>query len=203
MVRDHVSRRKRHRVRWWFTIWFSFTLGVACAATFFAYTARIPIPLKITPTRGADNILSSQPQRIEERIEFQDRLETRVLDNPAEIKPQVPAPAAPAPVPAAATDEPSASEQPASEEDEEEETKLAYFVQAGSFADANSAQELAQAIGALGLQVAVRSFDSGDSSLHRVLVGPFASPNAAEGARAELALTGRSTTLLRLPVPGG
>lgn len=200
MVRDHVSRRKRHRVRWWFTIWFSFTLGVACAATFFAYTARIPIPLKITPTRGADNILSSQPQRIEERIEFQDRLETRVLDNPAEIKPQVPATAAPAPVPAAAEDaQPADEQQPA----EEEEAKLAYFVQAGSFADANSAQELAQAIGALGLQVAVRSFDSGDSSLHRVLVGPFASPNAAEGARAELALTGRSTTLLRLPVPGG
>lgn len=201
MVRDHVSRRKRHRVRWWFTIWFSFTLGVVCSATFFAYTARIPIPLKITPTRGADNILSSQPQRIEERIEFQDRLETRVLDNPAEIKPQVPASAAPAPVPATAENAPPAAEQqPAAEE---EEAKLAYFVQAGSFADANSAQELAQAIGELGLQVAVRSFDSGDSSLHRVLVGPFASPNAAEGARAELALTGRSTTLLRLPVPGG
>lgn len=188
-------------MRWWFTVWFSFTAGVVAAATFFAYTARIPIPLKITPTRGADNILSSQPQRIEDRIEFQDRLETRVLDSPVEIQPQEGAVRAPA-LPAAVEEEVPA-EQPAAAEEEKEPVKLAYFVQAGSFTEPGSAAQLAQELGGLGLNAAVRSFESGSGSLHRVLVGPFDSSNDAEGARAELALTGRATTLLRLPASDG
>ncbi|MBF2735815.1 MAG: SPOR domain-containing protein, partial [Betaproteobacteria bacterium AqS2] len=181
MVRDHVSRRRRGRVRWWFTVWFSFTAGVVTAATFFAYTARIPIPLKITPTRGADNILSSQPQRIEDRIEFQDRLETRVLDSPVEIQTQEGVVRAPA-LPAAEEQAPAeqSTEEPAAEE-EKEPVKLAYFVQAGSFTEPGSAAQLAQELGALGLNAAVRSFESGSGSLHRVLVGPYDSSNDAEG----------------------
>ena len=46
-------RQRPSRVRWVLVIFTSFTLGVAAAATLFAYTSRIPIPLKESPTRSA------------------------------------------------------------------------------------------------------------------------------------------------------
>lgn len=189
-------------MRWFLTILVSFTAGTVAAATLFAYSSRIPIPLKVTPTRGADDLLSNQPKRIEEQIEFPERLQTRQIDpvetpEPARTdrEPVLPEPiqppdaaeaagaAKPQPVPVATT--------PA---------QLSYFVQAGAFDDAAAADSLVAELGGMDISASVReATDSSGATLHRVVVGPFDKAAAAESVRARLALIGRTSTMMQLP----
>ena len=186
-VRDHSTRRRPPRVRWFLTIFVSFTAGVVAAASLFAYSSRIPIPIKISPTRGADNILSSEPEKIEEKIEFQERLETRVIENNTDIQEN------PAPVVVTQEEIPEAKPDP---------DELMFFVQAGAFSEQEAAQGLYEELNGIGMPTSIReaSDSTADSKLFRVVVGPFDNAAATERIRAELALTGRSSTVLRLAV---
>ena len=183
-------------MRWLLTVCVSFTLGVACAATLFAYSSRIPIPLKASPTREASDLLSNAGKTIKDSIQFQQRLESReinIADAPerdvAAREPVLPEPEAQdgqgesQPVPVVATTP----------------KELSYFIQAGSFADTDSAADLVAELGGLGMEASVREVsDAAGGTLHRVLVGPFDKAGEAESARASLAILGRESTLLRL-----
>lgn len=194
-VRDHSKRRRPPRVRWLLTFLTAFTLGVVCAATLFAYSARIPIPLKISPTRTADDILrSTQTESFENKIEFQQRLESRVL-----VAPEAPANAAT--VAAPKLPEPAGGVEPAKVE--ATPAALAYFVQAGSFAEKDAAATLAAELDGQGLPAGVREGTSASGRLFRVVVGPYEEAKDAESVRAQLALLGRSSTMLRLAAPAG
>lgn len=191
-VRDHKSHHRPRRVSWLLVVLLSFTAGVLAAATLFAYTSRIPIPLKLAPTRSVDDLLSRQEKDAEgSDLRFQDRLEDRVVGTgriPVESHPGSPRnlpqkPSAVAvPVPAVAVE-------------------LAYFVQAGAFADAAAATKLSGELGSMGVPVGVRAAKAGDG-MHLVILGPFPAAAAAETIRAQLALQGRTTQLLRLAPDG-
>ena len=191
-MRDHSKRRRPPRIRWLLTVMVSFTAGVVAAATLFAYSARIPLPLKITPTRTADDILrNARTESFENKIEFQERLESRVLVTaaPPSTKATVSDPKLP---------EPSA--QPKVEPAKVEPTvaSLSYFVQAGSFAEPDAAAELALELSGQGMPTEVRESASTAGKLFRVVIGPYEQPKDAESIRAQLALVGRSSTMLRL-----
>ena len=191
-IRDHTAKRRPPRIRWLLTIAVSFTAGFVGAATLFAYSSRIPIPLKITPTRGADDILRSEPKSLEQEIEFQDRLKSRVIGTTAPPEPsrQPRQPNLPEPT-TTTTSKPEPVPVTPSE--------LAYFVQAGAFSETGTAEQLAAELNEIGLVTSIREESSASGSkLFRVLVGPFTKAGEAEQARAELALSGRTTSLLRL-----
>ena len=200
-VRDHTARPRPPRVRWFLTIFVSFTAGTIAAASLFAFSSRIPIPLKITPTRGADDLLRNEPKRIEERIEFPERLQSKELgggEAPEPVRtnrePVLPEPTGPAATAAARAAEAKPAAVPTTPD------KLSYFIQAGAFAEAAAASGLVDELGGMDIQASVReaSGNSGDK-LFRVLVGPYEKAAAAESVRAQLALVGRASTMMRLP----
>ena len=145
-------------------------------------------------------MLRNEPKRIEEQIEFPERLRTRqieVVETPEPVRtdrePVLPEPTGPA-----ATEATVAKPKPTPVATTPD--KLSFFVQAGAFADNDSAVGLVAELGELDITAQVREVpgESGNK-LFRVLVGPFDRAAAAEGVRANLALVGRSSTTLQLP----
>jgi cell division septation protein DedD len=174
-------------------------LGVIVAATLFAYTSRIPIPLKVTPTRTVDDLLSRQEATEQNNdLQFQEHLRDREIG----IAPQV----AKEPVKVVAPNLPQSTSAPKVLEDTAQPeagtdatsapTELAYYVQAGAFADTEAAAKLQQQLAQAGMPATVRAASGGN--LHRVVVGPYAESGEAESIRAQLALQGRATQMLRL-----
>ena len=185
-------RRRPPRVRWLLTICISFTAGMVSAATLFAYTSQIPLPLKISPTRGADDLLRKIEREPNDILEFQDRLITREINTIDAPEPATPAdPNLPQ---AAATLSVVAPAQIATAPQ-----ALLYYVQAGAFADRSAAGGLVTELGGLGLTAELREASgSAERELFRVLIGPYEQAGDAEAIRAQLALSGRTSTLLRL-----
>lgn len=175
----------------------SFTAGVMTAATLFAYSSRIPIPIKVAPTRGADDLLS-RPQDSEGGVDlqFQQRLQERVLstETTTEKTPvSVPAPKLPTTKATPELKPVVAEVKPATAA--EIEPQLAHYVQAGAYTDVAAATKLRDTLAGQGLPALVRS----DDNLYRVVIGPYPEVGGAEEVRAQLALQGRSTQVLRLP----
>lgn len=202
-VRDHTAKPRPPRVRWFLTVIVSFSAGTISAATLFAYSSRIPIPLKDTPTRGADDLLRKEPTRIEEQIEFPERLRTRQIgvvetEEPARTtrEPVLPEPTGPA----AGAEGEVAAARPAPEPVATTPEDLSFYILAGAYADSAAADGLAAELGGLDMQAEVRETAGGDGDkLYRVVIGPFDKAAAAESVRAQLALTGRSSTMMQLP----
>lgn len=177
----------------------SFTAGVVAATSLFAYSSRIPIPIKITPTRGADDLLS-RPQDTDtnDDLQFQQRLQDRVIATDATKAPPAPTQIAPpqlpqsqpqlTPVAATAEPAPATTTPPVA--------SLAHYVQAGAYADEQAAANLRETLAGQGFPTIIRS---DRDNLHRVVIGPYEQAGAAEEVRAQLALQGRSTQILRLP----
>jgi cell division protein FtsN len=95
-----------------------------------------------------------------------------------------PRPVAPATPPAA----PPATSAPAS----------GYVLQAGSFRSASDADALKAQLALLGYEASVQTVTINQDTYHRVRLGPFASRERADAARAQLAGSAVSTILLRL-----
>jgi rare lipoprotein A len=87
---------------------------------------------------------------------------------------------------AAAPTSPAPRPQPSSETG-------SYWVQAGAFSDRNAARNVADR---LGDRATVDVASRGDSTLYRVLVGPWPDPNAAETARQAVVARGYADALL-------
>ncbi len=186
-------RKRPPRIRWLLTICVSFTAGAVCAATLFAYTSQIPIPLKISPTRGADDLLRKIEREPANSLEFQDRLSTRELNT---IDAPEPGKAADPNLPAATAATLSVV---APQQISTVPQALVYYVQAGAFTDIAQANELVTTLSGLGMNAQLREASgTQDRELFRVIIGPFEQVGDAESVRAELALSGRSSTLLRL-----
>ena len=201
MTTDQQARPRTIRIRWFLTILVSFTAGTLAAATLFAFSSRIPIPLKISPTRGADDLLRNEPKRIVESIEFPERLQSKEIgggDAPEPTRtsrePVLPEPTGPAATEAARAAKAKPAAIPATPD------KLSYYIQAGAFADAVAANGLVDELNGIEIQASVRlaSGNSGDK-LFRVLIGPYEKAAAAESVRAQLGLLGRTSTMMRLP----
>ena len=149
------------------------------ATTLFAISARIPIPLKETPTRSSDLLLNSEQAGPEKApLQFPETLQERELSIP-QVQEAVLAPA------------------------------LAYFIRAGSFEDITGARRRASDLTAeltdYGAIVTARLAPSAtpERPLYWVLVGPFLAGKDADEVRAFLALQGIDTRLERLPKTGG
>jgi rare lipoprotein A len=69
----------------------------------------------------------------------------------------------------------------------------AYWIQAGAFSDRRAARRVADR---LGDRATVDVASRGDSPVYRVLVGPWADPNAAESARQAVVARGYADALL-------
>lgn len=69
----------------------------------------------------------------------------------------------------------------------------AYWIQAGAFSDRRAARRVADR---LGERATVDVAEQGDSTLYRVLVGPWPDPNAAEHARQAVVARGYADALL-------
>lgn len=87
---------------------------------------------------------------------------------------------------AAAPTSPARRPQPSSETG-------SYWIQAGAFSDRNAARNVADR---LGDRATVDVASRGDSTLYRVLVGPWPDPNAAETARQAVVARGYADALL-------
>ena len=178
-------RPRPPRVRWLLVSFAFFTLGVAAAATLFAYTSRIPIPLKESPVRGADQeIVLRSPQHqpaaepAEPEISFRETLRRRSEGALPEAR------AEPVPPPA---------------------EELEYYVIAGTFENESLAGERRELVAA-GLedqqqqvQVRAEAGATADQRIHKVLIGPFAGSDEADGVRGRLALIGLETRVEMLP----
>ncbi|MCY4325711.1 MAG: hypothetical protein OXC81_06785 [Betaproteobacteria bacterium] len=189
MTVNDLSNRVRARpspVRWLLVSFAFFTLGVAAAATLFAYTSRIPIPLKENPTRSSDAQIvvrarQNQPaaEVAEPEISFRETLRRRsggVLPE-SQAEPVPPPP-----------------------------EELAYYVIAGTFENEALAGERRElvAAGLEGQQVSVQVRSdpaaAADQRTHQVLIGSFATSEEADSVRGRLALLGLDTRIERLPV---
>ncbi len=73
-----------------------------------------------------------------------------------------------------------------------------YVLQAGSFRSASDADTLKAQLALLGYEASVQRVTINQDTYHRVRVGPFASRERADAARAQLAGNAVSTILLRL-----
>ena len=176
-------RRRPPRVRWLLLSFVSFTLGVAAAATLFAYTSRIPIPLKENPTRSAGpqlDLRASQNQpkteAIEPEIKFRETLRRRSEGLLPESQTEAPPPV---------------------------QQNTAYYLIAGAFENESLAGERRELIAA-GLedqqvQVRIKAAADSDRRIHRVLVGPFASSEDVDRMRGRLALIGLESRIEKLP----
>ena len=178
-------RQRPSRVRWVLVIFTSFTLGVAAAATLFAYTSRIPIPLKESPTRSSDDEIivrarQNQPaaEPPEPEISFRETLRRRREG----VLPQSQAEPVPAPP-----------------------EELSYYVIAGTFENESLAGERRELVAAglesqdAQVQVRPEAGATADQRIHKVLIGPFATSEEADGVRGRLALLGLDTRIERLP----
>lgn len=77
-------------------------------------------------------------------------------------------------------------------------TARGYVLQAGSFRSASDADALKAQLALLGYEASVQTVSINQDTYHRVRVGPFASRDRADAARAQLAASAVSTILLRL-----
>lgn len=73
-----------------------------------------------------------------------------------------------------------------------------YILQAGSFRSAGDADTLKAQLALLGYEASVQTVTINQDTYHRVRLGPFASRERADAARAQLAGNAVSTILLRL-----
>ena len=73
-----------------------------------------------------------------------------------------------------------------------------YVLQAGSFRSASDADALKAQLALLGYAASVQTVTINQDTYHRVRLGPFASRDRADAARAQLAASAVSTILLRL-----
>ena len=73
-----------------------------------------------------------------------------------------------------------------------------YVLQAGSFRSASDADALKAQLALLGYEASVQTVSINQDTYHRVRLGPFASRERADAARAQLARSAVSTILLRL-----
>lgn len=182
-------RRKPSRVKYFLVAGGFFTLGMVAAMTLFAYSSRIPVPLKEPPTRnGSGGVQIEPPITDSVTIKYPEALKRREISSgKLPQRESVVAPPTSAP--------PLAQ-------------KLAYYVRAGTFrrvegADSRAA-ELTAGLATFGARVEVRQ-DSGGTAgqlLYWVLIGPFEASGYADEIRAHLALLGMDTRMERLPVGG-
>ncbi len=186
-VNDLSTRVKLrpHRGRQWLSALFWFTMGMLAAAAVFWYSSRIPIPLKESPTRADDDIiertqLSQQEEEERPELRFRETLHRRsegVLPE-SQTEPIPPPPEV-----------------------------QAYYIVPGTYQQADQAQELVSEIkrglAELEAEIEIRPVSGAiaDQQVHKVLIGPFANKNDADGMiRAELALLGIDTRIERLPL---
>jgi len=95
---------------------------------------------------------------------------------------------------------PDSSEPPAAGETPPKlkaEAGFRYVLQMGSFGSASDAEALKVKAALVGVQASVQKVSIDEKTFHRVRVGPFATPELLEGARAELHLAGLTAVALR------
>lgn len=152
-----------------FLLALGFTGGAGASAYFAAYINKLPLPLGETPTRAANNASGE---------ELQDRARRETLEFHETLRQRRAAPAANESV----ATPPDAAEEPTAARRE------LYYLQAGAFAERETAEQLRGEIALLGEQASIRA--DGGGNLFRVWLGPYPSKNAAEESRANLALQG-------------
>lgn len=155
---------------------------MATAATLFAYTSRIPIPLKESPTRTKNDLLADQVGGVTQPtpdIDFQETLRQRDI----------------ATLPQAQTDPiPPPPE------------VLGYYILAGIYEQADLAEQRKQTLSSelaeQSVEIEVRQIAGAtpQTNLHWVLVGPFDTSSDADSIRGLLALLGVDSRIERLPL---
>ncbi len=177
-------RQRPHRGRPLLSALFWFTMGMVAAAGMFWYASQVPIPLKESPTRADADIiertqLSQQEEEARPELSFRETLRRRsegVLPE-SQTEPIPPPPDA-----------------------------QAYYVVAGTYEQADQAQalggEIKEGLAELEAEIEIRPVRGAiaDQQVHKVLIGPFGSSNAADGIRGQLALLGINTRIERLPL---
>lgn len=163
-------------------------LGLAIAVIVAIVVTRAPVPFLNKAGRGPEKALELRPG---EALPDPNRPAAKA----GEMQPGTPAPfAAPGP---AGVPQPSASGQPAPGAESDGAEKTSYMLQAGAFRNQDDAEGVKAKLALIGFEARVVPAEAGGQPLHRVRVGPFATLDEMNKARARLAESGVETAAVR------